>query len=67
MRLAAPTDALLIYPVYTAKALARLMDQVQKGSINRNDYIIFLHSGGLPAVFAYRETVERMSKTTVKC
>ena len=65
MRLAARTDALLLDPVYTAKAMAGLMDQVQKGSITRDDCIIFLHTGGLPAVFAYRETVERMSKTTL--
>jgi 1-aminocyclopropane-1-carboxylate deaminase/D-cysteine desulfhydrase-like pyridoxal-dependent ACC family enzyme len=63
MRLAARTDALLLDPVYTAKAMAGLIDQVQTGWINRDDRIIFLHTGGLPAVFAYREAVERMSKT----
>jgi 1-aminocyclopropane-1-carboxylate deaminase/D-cysteine desulfhydrase-like pyridoxal-dependent ACC family enzyme len=64
MRLAARTDALLLDPVYTAKAMAGLVDQVQRGSINSDESIIFLHTGGLPALFAYREAVERMSKTT---
>lgn len=61
MRLAARTDALLLDPVYTGKAMAGLMDATHKGELTRDDVVIFLHTGGLPANFAYRDAIEEMS------
>ncbi len=57
MRLAARTDAILLDPVYTGKALAGLIDQVRKGALTRNDSVVFLHTGGLPANFAFRDAI----------
>jgi 1-aminocyclopropane-1-carboxylate deaminase/D-cysteine desulfhydrase-like pyridoxal-dependent ACC family enzyme len=57
MRLAARTDAILLYPVYTGKAMAGLIDQVSLGSPDRNDTVIFVHTGGVPASFAYRDAI----------
>lgn len=62
MRLAARTDALLLDPVYTGKAMAGLMDATRQGELTRHDTVIFLHTGGLPANFAYRDAIEAMSK-----
>lgn len=63
MRLAARTDALLLDPVYTSKAMAGLIDHVQQGELTRDDTVVFLHTGGLPANFAYRDViVEGMTK-----
>jgi 1-aminocyclopropane-1-carboxylate deaminase/D-cysteine desulfhydrase-like pyridoxal-dependent ACC family enzyme len=62
MRLAARTDAILLDPVYTGKALAALMDHVEKGMLTKNDTVIFLHTGGLPANFAFRDAIEEMSR-----
>lgn len=62
MRLAARTDALLLDPVYTGKALAGLMDATHKGELTRDDVVIFLHTGGLPANFAYRDAILQMTK-----
>jgi L-cysteate sulfo-lyase len=64
MRLAARTDALLLDPVYTSKAMAGLIDHVRRGLLGRDDVVIFLHTGGLPAVFAYRDTVLEMATAT---
>lgn len=61
MRLAARTDALLLDPVYTGKAMAGLIDQVHKGDVTGDDTVIFLHTGGLPANFAYRDQIQAMS------
>jgi 1-aminocyclopropane-1-carboxylate deaminase/D-cysteine desulfhydrase-like pyridoxal-dependent ACC family enzyme len=61
MRLAARTDALLLDPVYTGKALAGLINAVRKGELTRDDTVIFVHTGGLPANFAYRDAIEAMS------
>lgn len=61
MRLAARTDALLLDPVYTGKAMAALIDHVRRGALTDRDVVIFLHTGGLPAVFAYRDVVAQMA------
>jgi 1-aminocyclopropane-1-carboxylate deaminase/D-cysteine desulfhydrase-like pyridoxal-dependent ACC family enzyme len=57
MRLAARADALLLDPVYTGKALAGLIDQTRLGRLDRNDTVIFVHTGGVPASFAYRDAI----------
>jgi len=62
MRLAARTDALLLDPVYTSKAMAGLIDAVRTGELTSRDTVIFVHTGGLPAVFAYRDTILEMSR-----
>jgi 1-aminocyclopropane-1-carboxylate deaminase/D-cysteine desulfhydrase-like pyridoxal-dependent ACC family enzyme len=61
MRLAARTDALLLDPVYTGKAMAGLIDATRQGELTRSDLVIFVHTGGLPANFAYRDAIEQMS------
>jgi 1-aminocyclopropane-1-carboxylate deaminase/D-cysteine desulfhydrase-like pyridoxal-dependent ACC family enzyme len=62
MRLAARTDALLLDPVYTSKAMAGLIDAVRTGELTKDDTVIFVHTGGLPAVFAYRDAILEMSR-----
>ncbi len=57
MRLAARTDAVLLDPVYTGKAMAALVDKVGQGLLTAADTVIFLHTGGLPATFAYRDAL----------
>lgn len=64
MRLAARTDALLLDPVYTSKAMAGLIDAVRRGELTPDDTVVFVHTGGLPAVFAYRDTILEMSRAT---
>jgi 1-aminocyclopropane-1-carboxylate deaminase/D-cysteine desulfhydrase-like pyridoxal-dependent ACC family enzyme len=63
MRLLARTDALLLDPVYTSKAMAGLIDHVRRGILGPDDVVVFLHTGGLPAVFAYRDAVLEMART----
>src|SRR5262249_31142394 len=55
LRLLATTEGILLDPVYTAKAMAGLIHDARQGQIGPNDMVIFLHTGGLPAVFAYRD------------
>jgi D-cysteine desulfhydrase family pyridoxal phosphate-dependent enzyme len=40
-------------PVYTAKAFSGMLDIIEKDQINSADAVIFLHTGGLPALFAF--------------
>jgi D-cysteine desulfhydrase len=49
----ATTEGLLLDPVYTAKAFAGMLAEIEKGHLGKNDPVIFLHTGGLPALFAF--------------
>ncbi len=55
LRLAARTEGLILDPVYTSKALAGLIDHVEQGRIGAHEVVVFVHTGGNPAVFAYAE------------
>jgi 1-aminocyclopropane-1-carboxylate deaminase/D-cysteine desulfhydrase-like pyridoxal-dependent ACC family enzyme len=51
----ARTEGILLDPVYTSKAMACLIDDVRKQRVKSSDLLVFVHTGGLPAVFAYRD------------
>lgn len=51
-RLAAREEGLVLDPVYTSKAMAGLCQAVGEGTIGGR--VVFLHTGGVPAVFAPR-------------
>ena len=50
--LAARTEALVLDPTYTAKAMAALVRHVREGAVDPGETVVFLHTGGSPAVFA---------------
>ena len=52
MRQLAETEGLLLDPVYTAKAFAGMLDLAAQGALPSGEPLIFLHTGGLPALFA---------------
>jgi D-cysteine desulfhydrase family pyridoxal phosphate-dependent enzyme len=55
--LAARTEGLLLDPVYTGKAMAGLMDHVRQGRVSKDDVVVFIHTGGLPALFAFKDEI----------
>lgn len=57
VQLVARLEGLLIDPVYTGKAMAGLIDLVHNGQIERDRPVVFWHTGGTPALFAYPTTV----------
>ena len=57
MALAVRREALLLDPVYTGKAMAGLIAHVRSGRIAAGRRVLFLHTGGLPALFAYADTL----------
>ena len=54
VRLFARTEGVLLDPVYTGKAAAGLIGLVRSGEIARDETVLFLHTGGSPALFAYQ-------------
>ena len=55
LRLMATTEGVLLDPIYTGKALSGLIDLVKKGEIGADETVVFLHTGGTPALFAYTQ------------
>ena len=53
IRLMAQTEGLLLDPVYTGRALAGLIDLIRQGRFGKEETVVFWHTGGLPALFAY--------------
>jgi D-cysteine desulfhydrase family pyridoxal phosphate-dependent enzyme len=49
--LAARTEALLLDLTYTAKAMAALVRHARRGEIRADEVVVFLHTGGAPALF----------------
>ena len=53
--LTARTEGILLDPVYTGKAMTGLFDMARNGAFRPTDTVVFLHTGGTPALFPYRE------------
>jgi D-cysteine desulfhydrase/L-cysteate sulfo-lyase len=49
----ARTEGVLLDPVYSGKAMAGLIGAIRSGEIKRDESVIFLNTGGWPALFAY--------------
>ncbi len=54
VKLLAQTEGILLDPVYTGKAMAGLIGLVRKGYFKRNENVLFIHTGGSPALYVYR-------------
>jgi len=59
MRMAASHEGLLLDPVYSGKAMAGLVYGLRSGAIPPSESILFLHTGGAPALFAYQSIIEQ--------
>lgn len=56
VRLFARKEAILLDPVYAGKAAAGLIDLVRNGRFPAGANVLFLHTGGSPALYAYLNT-----------
>jgi len=59
MQLFATHEGLLLDPVYTGRAAAGMIDLIHKGFFGKEETILFLHTGGQPALFSdpYRSDI----------
>lgn len=55
--LLARTEGILVDPVYSGKGLAGLVGDIAAGSLTSRDRVVFLHTGGLPAIFSYADEI----------
>ena len=52
VRAMAQLEGVALDPIYTGKALAGMLDLAKKGRLGRDEPLVFLHTGGVPALFA---------------
>jgi len=57
IKLLARLEGLLLDPVYTGKAMAGLIDGISQNRFRREGPLLFVHTGGAPALFAYHPSV----------
>ena len=57
VELMAQTEGILLDPVYSGKAMAGLIDLVRQGRFETGQNILFVHTGGVPAIYHYNDDV----------
>ncbi|RPE03037.1 D-cysteine desulfhydrase [Candidatus Pantoea deserta] len=57
VKLLAKLEGILLDPVYTGKAMAGLLDGIAQNRFRREGPLLFVHTGGAPALFAYHPSV----------
>jgi len=57
IRLMARCEGIILDPVYAGRAFGALVDLIRKGAFKRDETVLFWHTGGAPALFAYAADV----------
>ncbi|MCP4716392.1 MAG: D-cysteine desulfhydrase family protein, partial [Deltaproteobacteria bacterium] len=52
IKLTARCEGLILDPVYTGKVMSGIIDLTKQGKLTSDDTVVFLHSGGVPGLFA---------------
>ena len=57
MHLLGKWESLLLDPNYTGTVMAALIDQIRQGHVPADETVVFLHTGGLPAMFTFADEI----------
>jgi 1-aminocyclopropane-1-carboxylate deaminase/D-cysteine desulfhydrase-like pyridoxal-dependent ACC family enzyme len=57
--LMARTEGIILDPIYTGKCFAALVDHVRQGILTRDHTVVFIHTGGTPAIFSHASELMR--------
>jgi D-cysteine desulfhydrase len=57
VRMLAGLEGILMDPVYTGKAMAGCIDLVRKGIFKKGEHVLFVHTGGSPALYVYMDKI----------
>ncbi|MCA9982035.1 MAG: D-cysteine desulfhydrase family protein, partial [Anaerolineales bacterium] len=55
IEMVAQKEGILLDPVYTGRAMGALIDLIRWGAFTRSQSVLFWHTGGQPALFAYAD------------
>ena len=56
--LTAQNEGILLDPVYTGRAMGGLLDMIRTRQLKPTDSVLFWHTGGAPALFAYADDLD---------
>jgi len=59
VRMTARTESVLLDPVYSGKAMAGLIGLTRRGHFKRGQRVLFVHTGGSPALYAYQHVLQQ--------
>ncbi|CAN5594507.1 D-cysteine desulfhydrase [soil metagenome] len=65
IRLLARLEGILLDPVYSSKAMAGLINHIRGGVFSPEESVVFVHTGGGPALFAYRDALVSLVDSAV--
>ncbi|HET7056651.1 MAG TPA: D-cysteine desulfhydrase family protein [Thermomicrobiales bacterium] len=60
--LLARTEAIFLDPTYTGKSMSALIDHIQTGQLGPDETVVFIHTGGTPAIFAHADRLSELAK-----
>ncbi|WP_210485749.1 pyridoxal-phosphate dependent enzyme [Microvirga antarctica] len=55
VRLFARTEGIVLDPIYTGKAAAGMIGHIREGRYGPDDVLVFVHTGGMPAIFTWND------------
>jgi hypothetical protein len=64
INLLAQTEAILLDPVYSSKGMSELIDHIRSGKVGKDETVVFVHTGGNPALFAYNQELSHQEEGT---
>jgi L-cysteate sulfo-lyase len=57
IKLISRTEGIFLDPVYSGKAMAGLIDFIRKGTITSDKNVLYIHTGGGPSIFSFKEAL----------
>jgi 1-aminocyclopropane-1-carboxylate deaminase/D-cysteine desulfhydrase-like pyridoxal-dependent ACC family enzyme len=54
-KLFARTEGVILDPIYTGKAAAGMISDIQAGRYGNDDVLVFVHTGGTPSIFTWNK------------
>jgi D-cysteine desulfhydrase len=57
VQMLARVEGILLDPVYTGKTMAGLIALVRRGTFKKDEHVLFVHTGGSPALYAYQSVL----------
>jgi D-cysteine desulfhydrase len=57
VQMLARVEGILLDPVYTGKTMAGLIALVRRGTFKKGEHVLFVHTGGSPALYAYQSVL----------
>lgn len=58
IKLTAALEGILLDPVYTGRAMGGLINMIRTKQLGKDDKVLFWHTGGAPALFAYADKLD---------